>query len=751
LGENQLTGSIPPEIGNLINLNILVLYFNQLTNSIPPEIGNLINLVDLELGVNQLTGSIPPEIGNLINLTDLWLYNNQLTGSIPPEIGNLINLNHLRLNGNQLTGSIPSEIGNLTNLDELYLYENQLTGSISSEIGNLTNLYQLFLNDNQLSGEIPENICDLSLNWTNDNTFSITNNQFCPPYPECIEDYVGEQDTSNCSEGTVVITNILDVPDDQGGWVNVHFEGISFDDTDPNRTEAYYVQRNDGEYWNNVGSAPAINDSLYVVQVMTLVDSTSESNNGMTEFRVVASMDEGTWISESAWGYSVDNIAPAVPTNLLLTYYGEMVVLTWDPPVDEDFQYFSVFRNGELADYTVEPEYMENQFGADYNVTATDANGNESEPSETASGYSVDVVNLSGWNLVGLPLEVEDASYSNLFPESINGTLYSFGEGYILDSTLVHGEGYWLRFNDGGSTTIDGTPINELTISLNEDWNLVSGLSEDISIYSVSDPDSIIIPGTLYGFNEGYVESDILVPGNGYWLRAFQAGDIILSSGALSKVKPHNFSLKGKANSLNVNGMDLYFGVEMSARERLSYGLPPKPLSGAFDVRFSGDTRIAMDKAEIEVMNPYQTITISYDVVLDAGEHINWVLSSSRGEEYILEGTGEIIVPTEETFTLERKAIIPIAYTLHQNYPNPFNPVTSLRYDLPEQAQVTLTVYDLIGREVTQLVNTTQDAGYRSVQWNATDMHGKPVSAGVYLYQIRAGEFVQTRKMVLLK
>ena len=94
---------------------------------------------------------------------------------------------------------------------------------------------------------------------------------------------------------------------------------------------------------------------------------------------------------------------------------------------------------------------------------------------------------------------------------------------------------------------------------------------------------------------------------------------------------------------------------------------------------------------------------------------------------------------------------MPATFTLHQNFPNPFNPITSLRYDLPEQAQVTLTIYDLIGREVAQLINTTQDAGYRSVKWDATDMHGKPVSAGVYLYQIQAGEFVQTRKMVLLK
>ncbi|HIN96387.1 MAG TPA: T9SS type A sorting domain-containing protein, partial [Candidatus Marinimicrobia bacterium] len=66
-------------------------------------------------------------------------------------------------------------------------------------------------------------------------------------------------------------------------------------------------------------------------------------------------------------------------------------------------------------------------------------------------------------------------------------------------------------------------------------------------------------------------------------------------------------------------------------------------------------------------------------------------------------------------------------------------------------AQVALTIYDLMGREVTQLVNTTQEAGYKSVQWNSKDSFGKPVSAGVYLYQIRAGEFVQTKKMVLLK
>ena len=97
------------------------------------------------------------------------------------------------------------------------------------------------------------------------------------------------------------------------------------------------------------------------------------------------------------------------------------------------------------------------------------------------------------------------------------------------------------------------------------------------------------------------------------------------------------------------------------------------------------------------------------------------------------------------------KGFIPEDFSVYQNYPNPFNPITNLRYDLPEQAQVTVIVYDQLGREVTQLVNTTQEAGFRSVQWDATDSFGKPVSAGVYLYQIRSGEYVQTKKMVLLK
>ena len=128
----------------------------QLRGEIPPELGNLVNLQDLNLSGNQLTGEIPPELGNLVNLGGFNLYNNQLTGTIPQELGNLVNLGGFNLYNNQLTGTIPQELGNLVNLTELNLSYNQLTGAIAPElVGNLGKLQGLYLANNRLTGAIP--------------------------------------------------------------------------------------------------------------------------------------------------------------------------------------------------------------------------------------------------------------------------------------------------------------------------------------------------------------------------------------------------------------------------------------------------------------------------------------------------------------------------------------------------------------------------------------------------------------------
>ncbi len=156
LNQNNLSGSIPPELGELTALTTLRLYTNQLSGSIPPEIGNINSLELLSIYDNQLSGSIPAALGNLGNLTVLNLFDNELNGSIPASLGNLMNLEQLYLNSNELIGSIPPELGGLAKLQFLSLDGNMLTGPVPLEFANLNALFNLVLTSNQLSGSIPD-------------------------------------------------------------------------------------------------------------------------------------------------------------------------------------------------------------------------------------------------------------------------------------------------------------------------------------------------------------------------------------------------------------------------------------------------------------------------------------------------------------------------------------------------------------------------------------------------------------------
>tara|TARA_Y100001936_G_C15872339_1_gene558357 strand:- start:39 stop:818 length:780 start_codon:yes stop_codon:yes gene_type:complete len=118
--------------------------------------------------------------------------------------------------------------------------------------------------------------------------------------------------------------------------------------------------------------------------------------------------------------------------------------------------------------------------------------------------------------------------------------------------------------------------------------------------------------------------------------------------------------------------------------------------------------------------------------------------------QYMVESeSGEFVF--ENTVLSIDRGLTPLSYKLHQNYPNPFNPVTTLRYDLPESSDITITIYDVMGSKVKLLLNKLEDPGYHSVIWDATNTMNQPVSAGVYLYSIETGNFRQTKKMILLK
>mmetsp|Transcript_20791 Transcript_20791/g.31308 ORF Transcript_20791/g.31308 Transcript_20791/m.31308 type:complete len:965 (+) Transcript_20791:157-3051(+) len=159
---NDLSGTIPTEIGSLTNLSGLSLRENtQLSGSIPSEIGLLTNLSFLDFYSNELAGAIPTNIGLLTGLKDLYLSQNSFTvGTIPTELGLLTALTYLEVFSSSLTRMIPSEIGLLTSINSILLNDNSLSGTIPTQIASLINLTFLTLDGNvKVRGEIPASLC----------------------------------------------------------------------------------------------------------------------------------------------------------------------------------------------------------------------------------------------------------------------------------------------------------------------------------------------------------------------------------------------------------------------------------------------------------------------------------------------------------------------------------------------------------------------------------------------------------------
>ena len=234
LYRNKLTGSIPPELGNLESLTRLLLHNNELTGSIPPELGDLGSLEWLGLTSNGLTGSIPPELGDLESLTYLHLHNNELADSIPPELGDLESLKELFLEDNGLTGPIPPELGDLESLEWLSLHSNKLTGSIPSALGRLSSLTRLHINDNLVKGPLPLELSEVPLQ-----TFHYYNTDLCVPANDALRqwlDGIGDHRGTgvDCDSGNRPPTTVASVtlPTLQAGDVVIVNVAFVFHDPD---------------------------------------------------------------------------------------------------------------------------------------------------------------------------------------------------------------------------------------------------------------------------------------------------------------------------------------------------------------------------------------------------------------------------------------------------------------------------------------------------------------------------------------
>ena len=196
------------------------------TSKTLPSLAKLTNLWWMEIEGSELSGPIPPEIGDLNSLRAISLSSNELSGPIPPEVGELTNLIALNLGHNRLTGHIPFELAKLTNLEYLSLHENYLEGSIPPELGQLTNLRKLHLFNNRLTGVVPEEINqipNLEILSVEGNSLSVEGNSEPPCELEVVVPQDQEELKADCEALWEFFTNldergILDDPDSPDAW-----------------------------------------------------------------------------------------------------------------------------------------------------------------------------------------------------------------------------------------------------------------------------------------------------------------------------------------------------------------------------------------------------------------------------------------------------------------------------------------------------------------------------------------------------
>ncbi|MBH50063.1 MAG: hypothetical protein CMG69_04840 [Candidatus Marinimicrobia bacterium] len=374
------------------------------------------------------------------------------------------------------------------------------------------------------------------------------------------------------------------------------------------------------------------------------------------------------------------------------------------------------------------------------------------QPTINMTEVAVPIELNESWNLIGLPVDVENGDYTILFPEAISNTLYSFDEGYQLVDEMEIGKGYWLRFLESDMHLLTGIRIDEMTLDLVEGWNLISGISFDISLYAIADPGYILVPNTLYGFgSNGYEASDELMPGKGYWLRAYEAGTIFLSIERSPRLVDNTPDLDG-ASWISINGQKLFFDLEVSDLERLQFSLPPKPPEGAFDVRFKGDWSLCADDCIIEIMSN-QELLVEYQLNSDE----EWILTDINSEDFVTLTSevlrGEFQFKLTSEFSLKKKSmVVPESYTLYPAFPNPFNPETNLRFTVPsDNSSVSLNIVNVRGQQVRTLVSSAVSSGEHVLSWDGTDSNDIPVSAGVYFCVLEHYSGKEIQKIILLK
>ena len=386
----------------------------------------------------------------------------------------------------------------------------------------------------------------------------------------------------------------------------------------------------------------------------------------------------------------------------------------------------------------------------------------------TGTTSSMEYMAEASWNMVSVPLIVSDFTKTAVYPSAISAA-FAYAAGYISTGTLENSVGYWVRFDSAESVLIQGTGITEDSADVTQGWNMIGCLSYPVLTSEIEGVSPTTVVASIFGYSpgSGYFAEDTLKPGYGYWVKVSNTGKLVLKTGSvmlepgnppmLSQVKKRpdgdgSVFSSGKWSSLTIEDgtgqcRTLYYSASAGEIDLETYEMPPLPPAG-LDIRYGSNLNV--ETAEGDKSQPIRITGAVYPLTIhwDSGEEATLLID---GKETPLTGSGDIRIEkpaVEISLRLSPTSVVelPKEFALAQNYPNPFNPSTIIEYALPTAEHVQLSVYNMLGQVVTNVIDEVQVAGYKSITFDAREL-----PSGMYFYRITAGTFTNVKKMLLLQ